>query len=174
MLYCNTPLPAFEQDVCANEEGRIIAIALLRVDHAITDATIKAQWTTAIANGTAVIIQNVKGSKPVASPVTKDGFGRQKTKTVSYDRTLAYQHPDVIGNEDFYNVLNFDNAHMIAYYTAGKKIWMPPTDEEPVANFDADTIVEDPLDSDIVFDVQVGWAAQKMNTAFDAPSGVFE
>ena len=51
---------------------------------------------------------------------------------------------------------------------------MPPVDEEPIANFDADIIIEDPLDSDIVFDVQVGWAAQKMHTASDAPSGVFE
>ena len=87
---------------------------------------------------------------------------------------MSYQHPDVIGNEDFYNVLNLDNSHQVAYYTAGKKIWMPPTDEEPVANVDADTIVEEALDSDIVFDVQVGWAAQKMNTSFDAPTGVFE
>ena len=173
-LYCDTPIPAFEQDVCANEEGRIIAIAYLRVDHQITDATVKAQWTAAIADGTAIIIQNVRGQKPVGSPVTKDGFGRQKTKTVSYDRTLSYQHPDVIGNEDFYDVLNFDNSHQIAYYTAGKKVWMPPVDEEPVVNVDADPIIEEALDSDIVFDVQVGWAAQKMNTAFDAPTGVFE
>lgn len=174
MLYCSTPVPEFAQDVCANEEGRIIAIAYLRVDHAISSPETKADWDTAIADGTAIIIKNVRGGKPVASPVTADGFGRQKTKTVSYDRTLSYQHPDVVGNEDFYNVLNFDNSHLVAYYTAGKKIWMPPTDEEPVANVDADPIVEEGLDSSIVFDVQVGWAAQKMHTASDAPSGVFE
>ena len=77
MLYCDTPIPTFAQDVCANEEGRIIAIAYLRVDHAITDATVKAQWTAGIADGTVIVIQNVRGQKPVASPVTKDGFGRQ-------------------------------------------------------------------------------------------------
>ena len=173
-IYCDTPIPLFEQDICANEEGRIIAIAYLRVDNEITDPTVKAQWDTAIAAGKAIIIQNVRGAKPVGSPVTADGFGRQKTKTVSYDRTLSYQHPDVIDNEDFYNVLNFDNSHLISYYTAGGKIWMPPTDESPIVNVDADPIIEEALDSSIVFDVQTSWASQKMHTAYDAPSGVFE
>ncbi len=173
-LYCDTPLPVFESDVCANEEGRIIAVAYLRADHPIIDPTVKAQWDTGIANGSIVVIQNVRGTKPVGSPVTADGFGRQKTKTISYDRTLSYQHPDVIDNEDFYNVLNFDNSHQISYYTAGKKIWMPPTDEAPIVNVDADPIIEEALDSTIVFDVQVGWASQKMNTSYAAPTGIFE
>ena len=174
MLYCSTPIPEFVQDVCANEEGRIIAIAFLRVDHAIVDPASKSEWDAAIALGTAIIIKNVRGSKPVGSPVTADGYGRQKTKTISYDRTLAYQHPDVIGNEDFYDALNFDNSHLVAYYTAGKKIWMPPTNEEPVADVNADPSIEDPLDSSIAFDVTVGWAAKGMHIATDAPSGVFE
>jgi hypothetical protein len=174
MLYCNEPIPAFEQDICANEEGRIIAIAYLREDHAIANPAAKADWDAAIANGTAIVIQNVRGSKPVGSPVTADGFGRQKTKTTSYDRSLAYQHPDVIGNEDFYNTLNFDNSHLVAYYTAGRKIWMPPTTEAPIADINADPAIEDPIDSTIVFDVQVGWAAKNMHTAYDAPSGIFE
>lgn len=173
-LYCNEPIPEFAADVCANEDGRIMAVAYLRADHAIVDPASKSEWDTAIADGTAIVIQNVRGAKPVGSPVTRDGFGRQKTSTVSYDRAASYQHPDVIGNEDFYNALNFDNSHLFAYYTAGKKIWMPPTDESPIANIDGDIIVEETLDSSIVFDVQIGWASQKMNTAYDAPSGVFE
>jgi len=173
-LYCDTPLPAFEQDICANEEGRIIAIAYLRSDHAITDPTDSGQWNTGLGDGTVVIIKKVRGSKPTASPVTADGFGRQKTRTISYDRTLTYQHPDVIGNEDFYNVMNFDNSHQIAYFTQGGKIWMPPTDEAPVVNVDADPLIEEGLDSSIVFDVTVGWASQKMHTAYVAPADVFE
>tara|TARA_R110002096_G_scaffold60958_1_gene151770 strand:+ start:909 stop:1436 length:528 start_codon:yes stop_codon:yes gene_type:complete len=173
-LYCDIPIPAYAQNVCANEEGRIIAIAYLRVDHAITDPTVKAQWTAAIADGTAIVIQNVRGEKPVGSPVTGDGFGRQKVKTISYDRTLTYSHPDVIGNEDFYNVLNFDNSHEIVYYTAGKKVWMPPVDEAPVVNVDADPAIEAGLDSAITFEVATSWASQKMHDAYDAPTGIFE
>ena len=173
-LYCDTPIPAYEQDICANEEGRILAVAYLRSDHAITDPTSGAEWTTGIADGTVVIIKNVRGSKPTASPVTGEGFGRQKTRTISYDRTLAYQHPDVVGNEDFYNVLNFDNSHQISYFTQGGKIWMPPTDEAPVVNVDSSPLIEEGLDSSIVFDVACGWASQKMHTAYVAPADIFE
>ena len=87
-LYCDTPLPVFAEDICANEEGRIIASVLLRSDHAITDPTSKAQWDAGLANGTVVIIKNVKGSKPKGSPVQVDGYGRQKTRTVGYGTLL--------------------------------------------------------------------------------------
>jgi hypothetical protein len=50
---------------------------------------------------------------------------------------------------------------------------MPPSDN-PIANFDADVVVEEGLDSSIYFDVAVSWAAQDMHTAYDAPTGVFE
>ncbi len=173
-LYCDTPLPAFEQDICANEEGRILAVAYLRSDHAIINPSDSGEWNTGIGDGTVVIIKNVRGSKPTASPVTGDGFGRQKTRTISYDRTLVYQHPDVIGNEDFYNVMNFDNSHQIAYFTQGGKIWMPPPTEAPVVNVDADPLIEEGLDSSIVFDVACGWASQEMHTAYVAPADVFE
>lgn len=173
-LYCDIPIPPFEEDICADEAGRILAVAYLRNDHAITDPTDSGQWNTGIGDGTVVIIKNVRGSKPTASPVTGDGFGRQKTRTISYDRTLAYQHPDVIGNEDFYNVLNFDNSHQIAYFTQGGKIWMPPATEAPVVNVDADPLIEEALDSQIVFDVVCGWAAKDMHISSVAPANVFE
>jgi len=172
-LYCDTPLPAFEEDICANVEGRIGAIAFLRSDHAITDPTDSGQWNTGIGNGTVVIIKNVRGSKPKGTATTIDGFGREKTRTVGYERTLNYVHPDVLGNEDFYNILNFDGSHSIAYFTLDGSIWMPPSDN-PVANIDADTVVEEGLDTSIVFNVDVIWAAQDMNTSHVAPANVFE
>lgn len=173
MLYCDTPVPAFAEDICANEEGRIIAVALLRVDHAITTPTSKAQWDAGVADGTVIIIKNVKGSKPKASPITVEGFGRQKTRTVGYDRTAQYMHPDVVGNEDFYNALNFNSSYTWAFYTSGGKIWFPPSDD-PVVNIDADYDVPEGLDTTIIWDVAVGWSSQEMHTAYDAPSGVFE
>ena len=172
-LYCDTPLPAFQEDICANAAGRILAVAYLRSDHAITDPTNSGQWNTGIGNGTVVIIKNVRGAKPKASPVQVDGFGRQKTRTVGFERTLTYSHPDVIGNEDFYNVLNFDSSHSIAYFTQDGSIWFPPSDN-PIANVDADAVVEEGLDTSIFWDVAVNWAAQDMNTAYTAPADVFE
>jgi hypothetical protein len=172
-LYCDTPVPAYQEDLCANTEGRILAIAYLRSDHAITNPTDSGQWNTGLGNGTVVIIKNVRGAKPKGAPVQIDGFGRQKTRTVGYERTATYAHPDVIDNVDFYDVLNFDSSHSIAYFTQSGHIWMPPS-ENPVANIDADYTIEEGLDTSIVWDVAVTWAAQTMNVPSVAPADVFE
>jgi len=172
-LYCDIALPTFEEDICANIEGRIGAVAFLRTDHAITDPTNSGQWNTGTANGTVVIIKNVRGAKPAATPLTIDGFGRQKTKTVGYERAATYSHPDVIGNEDFYNILNFDSSHTFAYFTLDGSIWMPPSDN-PIVNVDASPIIEEGIDTSIVFAVNLIWAAQDMHIASVAPADIFE
>jgi len=170
-LYCSTPLPAFSQDICANEPGRVIAVALMRSDHAVTDPTSFAQWNTARSNSTAVIIQNVRGEKPKSSPVNVDGFGKQQSRSVSRDFTAQYFHPDVVGNEDFYNILNFDNAHSFWYYTQGGLIWTTGT---AIADFNADHIVEAGLNTSIIFDVEVAWSSNDIPIAYTAPAGIFE
>lgn len=172
-LYCDTPLPAYQEDICAGELGRIIAIAYLRSDAVMTTPTVSTEWTTGLANGTIVIIKNVRGAKPKGTATTIDGFGRTKTKTMSYDRSLTYSHPDVIDNVDFYDVLNYDGSHSIAYFTQSGHIWMPPAGS-PKANVDADYTIEEGLDSIIVWDVSVGWAAQGMNVPYVAPANIFE
>lgn len=172
-LYCDTPLPAYQEDICANEAGRIIAVAYLRTDAVVTDPTTSTEWNTGIGNGTIVIIKNVRGAKPKGTPTTIDGFGRTKTKTLSYDRTLTYAHPDVIDNVDFYDVLNYDGSHSIAFFTQSGHIWMPPSDS-PKVNVDADYTIEEGLDTSIIWDVAAGWASQDMHIPYVAPADVFE
>jgi len=172
-LYCDEPLPAFQEDICAKDLGRIIAVAYLRSDHAITDPTDSGQWNTGLGDGTVVIIKNVRGAKPKGTATTIDGFGRTKTATMSYDRTLTYSHPDVIDNVDFYDVLNYDGSHSVAYFTQSGHIWMPPSGN-PKANVDADYTIEEGLDSIILWDVAVNWADQNMNAPYVAPADIFE
>src|SRR5438552_2448705 len=103
-LYCTDPVPAFVQDLCANEPTRVIAVAYIRSDNAtLSGYTTAAEWIAGVANGTITIIKNVRGDKPKGSPVTKDGFGLQKTYTVGKEFTLNYEHPDVVGNEGYYD-----------------------------------------------------------------------
>ena len=75
ILYCNTPLPTYVEDLCANEPGRIIAIALMGSDHTVTDPTDQSQWTSNIADGKVVIIKGVRGDRPKSTPVTSEGWG---------------------------------------------------------------------------------------------------
>jgi hypothetical protein len=170
-LYCDTPFPEFAEDICANEEGRIIGVAFMRSDHTVTDPTSLTQWQNAIAAGEVVVIKNVRGAKPKSTPVQIDGYGRQKTKNVGREFTATYSHPDVIGNEGFYNVANYDGSHSFWYYTQGNKIW---STGDAIANIDADTVVEEGLDTAIAWDVAISWADQDIPEAYDAPAGIFE
>jgi len=170
-LYCATPLPTFVEDICANEAGRILAAVLMRSDHFITDPTVKGQWDANILEGKVVIIKNVRGERPKSTDVTEDGFGRQQTQSISRDFTAQYFHPDVIGNEDFYEVLNQDRAHSFWYYTQDNRIW---DTGNAIANFDADAPVPIGLNSQIMWDVAVSWSGTKIPKGFAAPAGIFE
>lgn len=164
-LYCDTPLGDYTEDICQNNEGRIIAVALLRVDHGITDLTSLAQWNAAILAGSVEIIRNVSGEMPKSAPITGDGFGRQQTRNISRDHTSSYQHPDVIGNENFYNNLNYNNSYSYYPYTASGHIW---STGDAIASFDAAPIIEKGLNSSIIFDVAVSWSDKDIPVAYDA------
>lgn len=172
-LYCDIPLGEFSEDICQNNEGRIIAVALMRTDHTITDLTDLTQWNAAVAAGTVQIIRNVSGEMPKSAPITGDGFGRQQTRNISRDHTATYQHPDVIGNEDFYNNLNYNNSYSFYPYTASGHVW---STADAIASFDAAPVIEKGLNSSIIFDVAVSWSDKDIPVAYDATalSSLFE
>jgi len=172
-LYCSTPLPDYAEDICANEPGRIIAVAIMRSDHTVTDPTSASLWNSNITAGRVVILKNVRGDKPKSTDVQGDGFGRQQTRSISRDFVANYKHPSVIGNEDFYNVLNYDNGHSFWFYTQGQKIW---DSGDAIANFDSDFTIEEGLNTFIMWDVTVTWSTEDIPVASDASaiSSIFE
>ena len=144
--YCSTALPAYTEDICANLEGRIISVAYIRSDSNLdsTNYTDVDTWNTEITAGRVVVIKNVKGSKPKSTANEIEGFGRESSRTVGREFTANYMHPDVEGNEDFYNVLNYDSAHRFAYWVGGKRLFVV---EEEYASIDADHVTEEANDS---------------------------
>ncbi len=168
-LYCDD-LDEFVIDACTTEPGRITAVAYIRCDFEFTDPTDPTEWQAGIDAGQIKIIKDVRGAKPKGTQTTMDGFGLQRTNTVGDERTATYQHENVEGNEAFYNVLNFDSAHKFAYVPAGNKLWLGDT---AIANVDADHVVDEALDSIIVWDVAVDWSSNAVHTAYDLPAGIF-
>lgn len=170
-LYCDDVMPAFVPDLCAKEQSRIVAVALIRTDNTtLATYTSGAEWTAGLANSTIIIIKNVRGDKPKSSVIKVPGFGLQKEFSVGRDFTLNFSHPDVIENEDFYNVLNYNNSYTVAYYTAGGKVWITGTG---VANFDSDHVVVEDLNNIITQMVSVTWTEQDIPKAYTAPAGIF-
>lgn len=170
-LYCNDPVPDIVQDFCANEKSRVTAIALIRTDNTtLSGYTTAAEWNNGVSNGSIIIIKNVRGDKPKSTATKLPGFGLQKEFTSGRDFSLNYAHPDVIGNEDFYDALNFNNSYKVAFHTAGGKIWIAG---DGVANIDADFVVPEDLNNIIVWNSTLTWTNQTMPKAYTAPAGVF-
>ncbi len=165
-LYCSTPIPNFSADICAAEPSRITAVAIVRDDALVrADQTTLATWNLDIAAGRVHIIKSVRGSKEKGSDVTIDGYGRQATRSVNRNFVSAYSHPDVVGNEDFYEVLNLDSGHHFWFYTPGELIW---DTGDPLANFDGDFVIVETLDGIIEWNVGVTWSGTTIPKAFDA------
>lgn len=166
-LYCSTPLIDYDQDVCANEPGRIIAIAAIRTDAYATisaDITTASTWQTQIDAGKIKVIKNVRGDKPKSADVPIDGFGRQASKSINRDHTSNITFADIIGNEDFWNILNYDSGHHYFYYTQGQRIWDTGNN---VANWDGDSVVEEGLNTIVVGQATMTWSNQDVPVSSD-------
>jgi len=169
--YCDDPVPVFQADLCANDPGRVIAVAFIRTDATITDYTSVDEWNADITAGLITVIKNTKGSKEKSGANTIDGFGREQNRTVGRDFTLAYSHPDVIDNIDFYDALNFNSSFTTAFYTQSGHVFV---EDVAIANIDADYVITDAINDIMVWDVAVSWSSKTMPQAFVAPGSVFE
>lgn len=172
-IYCDDVVPAYAQDCCANEPGRIIAIAYIRTDSLLDPSTYTSvgTWTSEIAAGRAFVIKCVRGSKPPSTANDIDGYGRQATRSVSRNFTANYRHADVIDNIDFYNVMNFSTSFKVAMYTPGGIAFIEETN---TVNIDADYEIVEGLDSIIDWNVNLTWINTLMPLSFDVPDTIFE
>lgn len=170
-LYCEDPVPIYEEDLCESEPGRIIAVAYLRTDATITDYTSAAQWAADVAAGRAAVIRNVRGEKPKSSQTEVDGFGREDVRTTGRKHNIVYESPDVIDNVDYYNAMNFNSSYRVAYYTQSGHVWVV---EEAIANVDADYVILSAIDSDILWNVEVKWSSKALALPYVAPASIFE
>lgn len=170
-MYCDDPVPAFSPDFCAKEQARIVAVAFIRSDNTtLSTYTAAAEWTDGVADGTIIIIKNVRGSKPKSSAIKQPGFGLQKEFSTGRDFSLTFAQPDVVGNEDFWNAMNYNNSYSVAYYTAGGKVWITG---DAVVNVDSDHEVVEDLTGIITQGTLLTWSTQDIPVAYTAPAGVF-
>lgn len=165
-LYCDTPIPSFVADQCANEQSRIISVAILRDDASVlTDQVDLTKWNADIAAGRAHVINGVRGQKPKSTAATIDGRGRLQTQTVGRNHTASYVHFDVVGNEDFYESLNTNSSHHFWYYTPGDLLW---DTGDAIAMFDGDHVTVETLEDIIRWEVSVSWSSNDIPKAYDA------
>jgi len=113
-------LPAHQQVSCNDYAvGGISSVALIECDQTtITDYANPTQWAAAILAGTAILIKDIKGEIPAASPVMVDNpIGCGAAQIVDgMDNTAVWSDANVNGgNDDLYAKLNFRKFKLVVF-----------------------------------------------------------
>lgn len=91
---------------CADvENGRVRAVAFIRVDARIDDYYDEAFWAWLVFQKKAFIIHRTRGTYS-AEPQTVEGWGAQPTELANILHTLVYTEPFVCDLTPFYNALS--------------------------------------------------------------------
>jgi hypothetical protein len=140
--------------------GRIRQALLIKKGTTFTDKTDPAEWTALIASGDIFVLPETRGSKPVSSVVTADGFGDTITINSGREHTATISFLFDPQNRDAVNALNsLKNWEMVFRLDTGLTIWT----DAPVnasADFDVPEAITDP----IVYQVDVSWSNKNIMT----------
>jgi hypothetical protein len=168
---CNDP-GVLVYNPCVKELGRIRAFFYIRSSYTFADPTDPAEWTSAIASGDVILVQNTRGNKDKSGRIGAPGFGNQKEITVTRDFTINYMHREVIEdtNIDFYNDMNYSDGYYCGFVTQ-TKLWV--YEAENIVTVDADIVVEEGIDTMVLFNVAVTFIADNLALPYEIPAGIF-
>jgi hypothetical protein len=170
-------LDEHEVQSCGYRKGGILAVAVLKANHGITDFEDDAQWTAAIGAGTARIIKGVKGTFPAASPIEGENARACGSETVldGFDYTMTWKDFQVNSTNDlFYAQLNRSAFTGLAiYYCQQDEIrvieksctFVALNPEAPESNKEKQ-----------LYNVTAKWSAaveDEFPTLYNAPAGIF-
>jgi hypothetical protein len=160
-------------DECGEETeaGRVRSVAFLN-ETAYTavkaDPIDETIWEAQVTAGNIKVIPNVRGSFDGGTPVKVDGYGDQKEKVIGYDCVLNFSDPVYGSNYPFYNSLAGRSSQYMAYRTESKT----HLSEAKVTAAPKNPVEED-INSNVVWSVEVTWRQKNLVKPFDTPVGIF-
>lgn len=153
------------------EQGRVRSVAFVHKD---LYAAISANpgdantWAQGIADKKIFVIPETQGSFDGGSPVEVTGYGDVATKIVGYEFSVAYKDPSLKANQGFYNTIKGSTKWHVAFRTETQtRFSSKPATIIPKAP------VEDDLNSEAVWDVEVKWSEKNQPVIFDTPDDIF-
>ena len=167
----NIIAPSCDPCMTAVEQGRVRGVIFFHKD---IYNTIKLQptdantWAQALHDGDAFVIPETQGSFDGGAPVEVTGYGDVGTKIVGYNFTLSYKDPSFIQNCGFYNTIKGSTNWHIAFRTETQT----RISSRPVAILPKSPVEED-INSEVVWDIEVKWNEKDQPCPFDTPAGIF-
>ena len=150
--------------------GRIVAVALIPISKAFVDITDATEWNQDVIDGNIILFKETRGSYPRASAVTAPSRGTQDTKTVGASHTMNFFTNYVKGNHGFWNALRYSSSFKIAFVVGNyDSLYYVNV----ACSIDGQPPVDESINSETEWDVQVTWSDANTPEISDVPPGVF-
>lgn len=166
-------LPSYVRVTCNDfDKGGISSIGVLDCDHAITDFTLAAQYTTEISGGNLTLIETVRAQMPVASPIENPNPSGCGPDTIldGFERTVTWVDSNVsAANVTFYNELNKRRFYLILYNCGSDVVRVIQT---PVS-FMATEVYPESDKARATWEVTAKWSSFDAPEYYAAPTGIF-
>jgi hypothetical protein len=149
------------------EYGRIRSVAFVKDTYVWTNIEDPAEWEAAIQNGDVVLIPKVHGSLAEPSEQVGPGYGDTTESILGFDFALTYYDPNYADNCDFYNALLYSQSWRLVYKSSSKGHATSKT-----VTIIPKPPIEDDLNAEVVWVVQVKWKDSQHACPFDFPASV--
>lgn len=153
------------------EHGGVRGVGLIHKNYIATlkaNPTLKAVWVAGVAAGAIFIIPETQGTFDGGAPVEVPGFGDQLTRITGYNFGAAFKDPNFKGNTAFYNsIIGAGNYHFAWRTETQSRISNKPVAVLPKSP------VQEGLQTEVMWDVEIKWFESKQPVPFDTPDGVF-
>lgn len=161
------------QHICSpcpdTEQGRIRHVAFIKDSFVFVNPEDSTEWDTGIASGDIKIVPNVNGTFDGGTTTFGRGYGAVPKKKTGKVFKAPYFDPNLVGNDTFYNALSNSLNWRIAL--VGATI-MRISDN--AVTIDAKDVVEEPIDSEVVWNVEVEFSQKDNPVHYSIPTGIFE
>lgn len=152
------------------EHGRIRSVAFIHKDVAFVDPTSAAEWQAIIAANPKdiIVIPETHGTFDGGSPQYGLGYGNEEERFLGSEYILAYFDPNYKDNYPFYQSIKTNGDYKVAYAT---ETLVHIVDAQVRVNPKAP--VEDEMNSEVVWSVEVKWKSKNDPEPFDIPATIF-
>lgn len=158
---------AITKPVCepcsTREHGRVRSIALIKKGTALADPTKTAEWIAGIEAGTIFIIPETTGTFDGGAPKEGKGYGNRKSTILGYDYVLNASDPNYKGNSPFWDTIKEQGDYLIAFRTE-TQVHI----SEEVVTITPKNSVEEDIESEVVWNVEIKWFQKKLMKPIDA------
>lgn len=173
MPNCRPDVQTFlDQAGCEIEGGSIVALAFIEDSVTFTNITDPSEWVGLTYASDILIHQEVRGSYPKAAATEIPGKGKQDIRITGRKHVANVRIGSIKGNEGYWDQLNQATNYKVAFVIGADYDLLYFVDKNVSIN--ASSVVEEGLDTEVDWDVEIKWSDKNLPSTSDVPTGIFE